>query len=63
MGGACWGGGEGAVVGYCFGEEEGAEEEEEGFCSGGGIRLVYGFILSMERFWEMERTFPRKSFC
>ena len=28
-------GGEGAVVGYCFGEEEGAEEEEEGFCSGG----------------------------
>ena len=34
MGGGCWGCGEGAVVGYCFGEEEGAEEEEEGFGSG-----------------------------
>lgn len=29
----CGRGGEGAVVCYCFGEEEGAEEEEEGFGS------------------------------
>lgn len=25
------GGADGAVVGYCFGQEEGAEEDEEGF--------------------------------
>lgn len=39
MGGACWGGSEGAVVGYRFGEEEGAEEEDEGFGSV-GVGLV-----------------------
>lgn len=36
-------GGEGAVVCYCFREEEGAEEEEEGFGAGSefSIRFMY----------------------
>lgn len=33
-------GGEGAVVCDCFGEEKGAEEEEEGF---GSVMVVSGF--------------------
>ena len=62
MGGACWGGGEGAVVGYCFGDEEGAEEEKEGFGSVWGGGLVFekkdsGFM----GFKAWRRTFRRKS--
>ena len=39
-------GGEGAVVCDCFGEEKGAEEEEEGFCSA-EVELVV-ILISFE---------------
>ena len=58
MGGACWGGGEGAVVSYCFGEEKGAEEEEEGFGAVMVVRTVFHGLERCEIF-----TFPRRSSC
>ena len=51
-------GSKGAVVSYCFGEEKGAEEEEERFSSVMIVRTNLREFEMRELF-----TFPRKSFC
>lgn len=51
-------GGEGAVVSYCFGEEEWAEEEEEGLRAGRGLDRC-----SIIRRFMVRYTFARKSWC
>lgn len=51
-------GGERAVVSYCFGEEKGAEEEEEGFGSVMSLSTILRELENREIF-----TFPRRSSC
>ena len=51
-------GSERAVVSYCFGEEKGAEEEEERF---GSVMIVRTILYRFESRGIV--TFPRRSSC